>query len=196
MNFQFSDFEINNKALFILYLLIASNYLNALYNCRLQDLFERNMYLKHIFGFFTLFFFVVLTEQSIQGVTIMRKVWMTVKIYILFVLTTRMNQYLFVIIWFIFFTSVVISIEIENSKDETYKDKMKKVQSYLSYLGIIVIILGVLTYLGEKKNEYGKSFNYKTFFVGTVNCRKYTGDSSRMRTVGDFFKFLKIGLTQ
>lgn len=190
------ELTLNNKALFILYLLIASNYLNALYHCRLQELFETSMYVKHLFGFFTLFFFVILTEQSIQAKSIISKIWLTVKLYILFVLTTRMNRYLFIFVWLIFLVSIILSIEIENKKDEKKKEELQKYMQYLSYFGIIIITIGVLVYLGEKKVEYGKDFSYKTFIVGTPMCRGNVSTKSQIMKLDDFFKFLKIGLTK
>ena len=32
-------------------------------------------------------------------------------------------------------------------------------------------IYGFLVYIGQKKIEYGKKFNFKTFFMGTSQCK-------------------------
>ena len=49
---------------FVLFLIIASNYIGELFPCRVQNLLIGNIYLKHFIAFLTLVFFVVLTDSS------------------------------------------------------------------------------------------------------------------------------------
>lgn len=44
--------------IFILLLIISANYLADLFPCRLRELLENNIYVKHLFGYLTLLFFV------------------------------------------------------------------------------------------------------------------------------------------
>ena len=44
--------------------MVAGNYLGSLFGCRIQEAFENNMYVKHILGFLTLYFFITLVEDQ------------------------------------------------------------------------------------------------------------------------------------
>ena len=55
MNNQLQDlFQIDSisiYSIFILFLIISTNYLGELFPCRVQKLLSQNVYLKHIFGY-------------------------------------------------------------------------------------------------------------------------------------------------
>ena len=51
--------ETNIFTIFIFILIISGNFL-ALVPCKLQDELNNNMYVKHLFGLFTMIFFVTL----------------------------------------------------------------------------------------------------------------------------------------
>ena len=66
MFFNLEDNAIHLKHLFVLYLIIAGNYLGELFGCKTQKMFQENMYFKHIIGFMTLYFFVLFTSTEEQ----------------------------------------------------------------------------------------------------------------------------------
>ena len=73
-------------------------------------------------------------------------------------------------------TTYIINIikeeEIESSKKELDENNIYDKITFILYILIIVfIILGVLLYMGEKKLEYKKNFNYITFFIGNSVCK-------------------------
>ena len=49
----------------ILSLLMSANYLGELFPCKVQSVFSKNMIVKHILGFLSLMFFVVLTRPNL-----------------------------------------------------------------------------------------------------------------------------------
>ena len=47
-----------SKQLFFFILIISGNYLGELFTCGTQRLFQNNMYIKHLLGLMTMYFFV------------------------------------------------------------------------------------------------------------------------------------------
>jgi hypothetical protein len=54
--------ESNIFCIFIFILIVSANFLAEIFPCRLQHLLRSNMLVKHIFGLFTMIFFVVLSS--------------------------------------------------------------------------------------------------------------------------------------
>ena len=50
--------------LFALYLIIAVNFLGQLFSCHLQTILYKNIYIDHLIGLCTLFFFVLLVQNQ------------------------------------------------------------------------------------------------------------------------------------
>ena len=180
----------------ILSLLMSANYLGELFPCKVQDVFSKNMIVKHILGFLSLMFFVVLTRPNLY--TSSNFVYVSVLLYGFFMFLSKLNY----IIWFLVFGIFAIiyvshiylsQIQSENqitrSKigDNTVSpdadDKMptqnitekietiKTMQNYLLVTVFPITIVGFIHYLGEKKIEFGYTgFDYKKFLFGKPKC--------------------------
>lgn len=181
----------------ILSVLISANYLGEIFPCRVQTVFSNNMIVKHILGFLSLMFFVVLTRPNLYTTT--NFVYSSVLFYVFFMFLSKLNY----VIWFLVFGMFAIiyvlqiylnQVESENQinrnkiGDNTVSpeddDKMptqnitekietiKDTQKYLFFTSIPITIIGFIHYLGEKKIEYGvNGFNYQTFLFGKPKCR-------------------------
>ena len=184
----------------ILSLLMSANYLGELFPCRVQAVFSKNMIVKHILGFLSLMFFVVLTRPNLY--TSSNFVYISVLLYGFFMFLSKLNY----IIWFIVFGIFAIlyvshvylnQIESENqinrSKigDNTVSpdadDKMptqnitekietiKMIQKYLLFAVLPTTLIGFIHYLGEKKIEFGPNkFNYTHFLFGKPKCKEFS----------------------
>ena len=53
-----NNIQPNTSPFIILCLLISGNYLGELFPCRVQQLFSKNMFVKHVLGLLSLMFFV------------------------------------------------------------------------------------------------------------------------------------------
>ena len=180
----------------ILSLLMSANYLGELFPCKVQAVFSKNMIVKHILGFLSLMFFVVLTRPNLY--TSSNFVYVSVLLYGFFMFLSKLNY----IIWFLVFGIFAIiyvshvylnQIESENqinrSKigDNTVSpdadDKMptqnitekietiKTMQKYLLFTVFPITVVGFIHYLGEKKLEFGHTgFDYKKFLFGKPKC--------------------------
>ena len=168
--------ESNIFCIFIFILIVSANFLAEIFPCRFQDLLRHNMFVKHIFGLFTMIFFVVLSSGIKKN--IFNIVKGSILLYILFILITKCQIYIFYIILLILGITYIINIlkqeENENNKTESTEEKptQKKDSFYDNLLNIlyafvmILIVLGVIMYMGEKKIEYKNNFDYITFFIG------------------------------
>tara|TARA_Y100000816_G_scaffold253494_1_gene205099 strand:+ start:938 stop:1597 length:660 start_codon:yes stop_codon:yes gene_type:complete len=177
----------NFISIFVFILIISGNYLGELFPCEVQKLFSDNMFAKHILGFLTLMFFVTTTLPEFKEYNI---VLFTSSLYLFFLFMAKMESG----IWLFTFGCVGIIYVLhsyqktllpeenkesfEGEKQENKVDKKQDLYNYLdstkfilSILVVITTFIGTLSYMGEKKIEYGKKFTYSRFFFGVPNCR-------------------------
>ncbi len=165
-------------SIFIFVLLISCSFLVQLFPCRLQYELNENIYLKHLFALFTMFFFVILLAPLEDKRFIVLK---SVAMYILFVLITKVEYKIFILIIVLLFISyiVVLQKELQKKKNETLEEHERRetkmydqINLVVYFIVIILILIGVAIFMGEKKMEYKNKFNYITFFFGKVKCAK------------------------
>lgn len=183
----------NFVSIFVFILIVSGNYLGELFPCEIQKLFNENMYAKHILGFLTLMFFVTTTLPEFKEYNI---VLFTSGLYLFFLFMAKMDS----TIWLFTFGLVgVIYIvhsyqktllpekkqeknegftSFEGEKKEEKKDnkmvlydQLATTKIALSLIALFSTIFGTLSYLGEKKIEYGTKFTLSKFFFGVPNCR-------------------------
>jgi hypothetical protein len=186
------------KGIIVFYLLIVANFLAPLFNCRLQDVLYNNMYLKHVFGFVTLFFFVVLVEPDHSDKTLMYQFIMAISLYAWFILTTRMEIHAFALFIIVLFLLYLFNIYYEkNAKEgsEEHKNLVKeRVNRYGLIFGVIITAIGFTSYVGQKKIEYGNRFTWYEFFLGNPECKRETPIESRMQTLSNIPRFISKAL--
>lgn len=170
-------------SIFILFLIITSNYLSSVLPCKIQDLFTNNIYFKHIFGYFTMVFLVLLTVPYYK-ITIEESLKQSVFFYFWFILMSKTNKYVFILLCILLGIAYMLTIKVNDVKTNiTLKDpkanvnenkdiiRLNKYTSHLYDAFMIITVIGFLFYLFEKKKEYKKKFNYFTFILGKTTCR-------------------------
>ena len=165
----------NLFCIFIFILIVSANFLAELFPCRLQYVLRNNMFIKHLFGLFTMIFFVVLSS-GIENKSIFNITKNAFLLYILFILITKCQIYAFLVILLLLGISYIVHItkqtEIEKDTDTEKKYTVYDNIMYVLYILIIItVIVGVILYMGEKKIEYKKDFNYITFLIGKSLCK-------------------------
>ena len=181
---KLNDFSDWAKAIFILYLMVSGNYIGTLFGCKIQNLFDNNMIVKHILGFATLYFFITLIEDSKDSnkdkpvVPPQKKLLNTAFIYFAFLMSSKMTIQFWIpfllMIGGIYILSIFKDYYITEEITEGTPGKMEtidKIQNYLLIGSIITLVVGFIYYIGEKKIEYGKDFSYYTFMIGNPTCR-------------------------
>jgi hypothetical protein len=154
---------------FVLYLIISANFLANLFNCRVQYLLSNNMYIKHLLGFFTLLFFIIIVNSETKNKDI---IFISIGIYLLFIITAKIDFNFWII--FIVLLSLIYILEIyKNEKEDNTtigNIDINNIQYSLIIFNIFIIIVGFLVYLGKKKFEYKENFDYTTFLFGKNKC--------------------------
>ncbi len=161
-------------SIFILMLIISANFLKELFPCKFQHSLEHNIYLKHLFGFLTLLFFVVLTapmeEKPFDNIFIK-----SVGIYIWFILFIRCTYPIFISLFIIFVIMYIVVLKKTYYKELFEKKKTEKqkieddlnfydsINHYLLIFAFLLTLIGFFIYLGEVKYTYRKKKNF-TFF--------------------------------
>lgn len=163
--------------IFVLFLIIAANYIGELFPCRIQNLLQSNIYLKHIIAFLTLSFFVVLTDSTsnYKSNEIFR---ISLTLYVIFIVLARNNKEFFMINLIILGILYIIKLQlsyyeknVDEKKDDIFYERLLLLEKILSFTFYILLICGFLIYMGEKKIEYKNNFNFITFFFGKPSCR-------------------------
>ena len=160
------------KSIFVLYLIISGNFLANLFGCRTQELMNTSMAMKHLLGFMTMYFFVVLVDsQSKLGDTPSIQLLVTLGFYLIFMLTTRMDYKWWVA--FILMLSVIYILQVYKEHPKSTEEESKRyetAQQVLTYITGAVVVIGFLIYLGRKRSEYGDKFTFSTFLLGKTSC--------------------------
>lgn len=180
-------------AIFILVLIVSGNYLAELLPCRVQNIVRNNMFVKHLLGFMTLLFFVIITLPNIFDEYIIIN---AILLYIFFLIFSKTYYVFWIAIMILFSIIYIITIyriiiknkindynkEKSDKKSNTEEDetiythdnillrRLKYIKRILSYTIIVLTISGFLIYLGNKKKEYGSKFDYIKFFFGNPKC--------------------------
>ena len=199
---NFTEIPIWN--VFVLFLIIASNYIGELFPCRIQSLLVNNVYLKHFIAFLTLMFFVVLTDSSSQKKKFIVIFTDSIKLYFLWLLLINSDKKFFVLglillaILYIlqlikndYINNKKINEEINeeiNNKNKERLSLIKNIEKIIFLIFFIVLVLGFIIYMGEKKIEYKDKFKYITFIFGKPSCRGKSPEVKYLEAFTSAFK--------
>tara|TARA_B100000900_G_C20597890_1_gene724183 strand:+ start:946 stop:1578 length:633 start_codon:yes stop_codon:yes gene_type:complete len=191
-------------AIFIFLLIVSGNYLGNLFPCRVQDAFEHNIWLKHFLGFFTLLFFVLLTLPNDDGIPppdVSSLLSSSGLLYIFFLILSNTPAWIWLVVFIL--SSIIYLLELnknhlkalnKNEDDDNNaiqnNNKINNflyIQTSLTTISIFLTLFGFLVYLGEKKIEYKKNFNYITFIFGAPSCRGITKNKNTLNSLKHIF---------
>jgi hypothetical protein len=176
-----SRVSLTAKDMFIMYLIISANFLVSLFPCQVQYQFRHNMLIKHLFGFLTVFFFISLADNSnyiSENPT--ERLAFAALIYLWFLLTSKMSLTFWSLLVFVVGVIYIIQIykEFEMSRlnrDESRIEKFAQLQNALGIVAVITTVLGFVSYMGEKRFEYGERFSFGSFISGLPTCKSDAG---------------------
>lgn len=168
------DMVFSGRNVFILYLVLAGSFLQPLFPCHSTRLISDSMIIRHILGFLTLIFFVVVTDTELDDYMPLGTVLaVSAAIYVWFILSSRMTGNFWLALVFLLAALYIIDLYESRQKKEDPRvaETLGLVKNGIIAAGVIITLLGVVLYIGEKKLEYKKTFSYLTFFLGTPVCR-------------------------
>jgi hypothetical protein len=183
--------------IFIFILIVSANFLAEIFPCRLQYLLKNNMLVKHLFGFFTILFFVRLSNSDDKN--LLNIIKHSFLLYLIFILISKSNIYFFYFILLCLGITYIINLQKEDDTEKFKNNEInqqeydKKIKTYdiITYVIYILIfiatIIGIFIYMGEKKIEYKKKFNYLTFFIGSPKCINKSPDFNFIKALKAHF---------
>lgn len=159
--------------LFALLIIISGNFLGDLFPKDVRVILNNNIYIKHIFGFLTLFFFVFLTMPELQS----EGIGMVFGVYFLFLISSKLKSS----VWFtlVFFITLLYLLELYEQKlIEHYKKHeddsegvrdMKYITFFDNWLrpGTLlgVIFIGFYGFINMINRYFKISFNKRPNFL-------------------------------
>jgi hypothetical protein len=181
----------NGFYLALLYLVISGNYLGNLFGCRVQQVFRENMAMKHLLGFFTAYFLIILAAPP-AGLTPVQVLMFAAAIYAWFYLTTKMHVSLWIPMIITIMGTYVLYVYMKQTGAADTKDsptaeqteRLERIRKVGVILAAVLTIVGVILYYGEKRVEYGSDFDVWIFWAGTPDCKAQTPPVSISESLG------------
>ena len=173
------DIAGNSFSLFVLYLVISGNFLAPLFSCRLRQLIEGSMIVRHVLGFLTLTFFVVVATKS-EPMPYRDVMGLSALFYVWFLMSTRMSMRFWTM--FILLIGSVYLIHLYQSNLTSDVPTAEEGANFDQIKLILTTVAGVLTVIGfgsyyvQKRIEYGSKFRHETFLLGTPVCKGESPD--------------------
>ena len=158
------------KGVFLLLLAVVGNFVAEMMGCKTRKLLSNNMVVKHIITFVILYFALDFTSSDIVNPT--DNLILSVKIYILFVMFTRMDLKITIATFILLAITYKMNAYINYYKltKKEYKHLIK-IRKYLYNIIVGVLVTGFILYI-HKKYTTNKNFSLYKFFVGSLNCNK------------------------
>lgn len=176
-----------HMGLLVIYILVIINFMLSKmkdFSCHVQNIFEDNLYVKHGFNLLAIFFVLVIFTRS-KPVSPNVLIGISVCMYIFFMMLTRCD-FVF-LVGFMVCVTVVFYIEAdkqyravkEGGKEEVVK-RAEKIQGILYLVSVVLVILGLLVYIGNHSREYKKNWSWSKFIWGVSKCK---GNGSQSKSV-------------
>lgn len=145
------------NAFFLIYLLIACNFLGAVFGCKLQYFLWTNMIFKHIVGYLLMLFLIIFAEPRFRDTgKYVKAIIYSIILYIWFILTTKTHIYVTFVIIILFMILYVLELwknALNEKTDEETIKNLKTSQLYITIGAFIITIVGFFQYMMLKERE-------------------------------------------
>jgi len=162
------------RNVFVLYLVLAGQFLDPLFPCHSKRLLEKSMVLRHVLGYLTLLFFIVIIDEFTDAITSAPLILgLCSAIYVWFMLSSKMTGPTWIALMITLSTLYLVDLFVSRIDKPSAELTLwvSRANTTLITIAILLTGVGVIAYLGEKKLDYGSSFRYLTFFLGKETCR-------------------------
>lgn len=184
--------DVSFYPIFLLIMIISSNFLAEIFPCRFQSLLSSNNYIKHVFGYLTLVFFVSLNIEDLNT-SVQELFKNSLFLYLGFMMLMKTNKYIFLLILVLLcllYINYLNKTLKKNNTDDKDGDKdnvnvtnkwftlIEKNDATIKNVIVGLLVFGFVVYLGEKKYEYKGDFSLMTFLLGKPTCKNASPDVS------------------
>jgi hypothetical protein len=134
-------------ALFLLFLIISTNFIGQLFPCDVQKMFRENYFLKYIIAFMILLFVVELDNKIDNPEKPFAEIITdTIVVFIGFLLITFLDaRFFFAIVIAMLFT-YVLTVHRDRLTDDNleYKESINSVVNFMFYVIIAILLVGLI----------------------------------------------------
>ena len=164
------------KGVFLLILAISGNWISETFSCETRKFLATNQYAKHFLAFMILFFSIDFVSGSNPNpVSPIQNLWMSVLIYSLYVLFTRLDIFFTVLAFLLLLTvHFIMSYTTYLGKAGGTPSEIESlglVQNVLTVLLVGTVVFGFVRYYLRQRKEHSKNWDPIKFVLGTVSCR-------------------------
>ena len=174
-----SEIKHYARSVFLLYLLIAGNYLGVTFSCGFQRILT-NKIVQQFTVMLSLFFFIQITYDGTDDPIF--SLISVIPVYLLYLISTKTETIpLLIFLLFVFISFFLELIKRHNShmnnklnKDTYYfeNEKLVVIQKITFLTGVIVLLLGFMYYGKRKYKQYKHNWSTLKFIFGSDTCRK------------------------
>lgn len=174
--------------LFVVFAIIAGGSVQHVLSCQMQQFIKDSHLAKHLLGVLLFFFFIMLEggwdfdDEELKKApvdwasgNVLHSGVYAIIIYTVFLITAKNRLIPNIILFSLLFILYCINTQRNywknrNKLSEKNNILIKKIESVLIILTILVAIYGFIDYVGYKKDNLGKKFNWYNFFFNTREC--------------------------
>lgn len=164
------------KVLLLYYALIASNFTRPLLSKQLKEFIQSHRLVQHLVGFMTL---VILINTVTNNQSIIESLKYAVFIYMLFILTTKLDLHWNIIVISALFVYYIYESKLEADEREIMNDrnvsqeKKKELLDthynqnvWMTIIIVGIVLTGTVLYSHKKHVQYGGGYDAMTYFIG------------------------------
>ena len=172
-------------SLFLFYVIAASGYVNDAFGCGLNNFIKSHHWARHIIGILTIFLFTNIF--TITNLHIIPKVCFAIGLYMVYWFSNKnIATAQLVLICFavgVYFMQLIrsdndVRLATDTDLNETDRaeiqkdnDQLAQAQTILLGVGLLLLLIGHLIYVGKKRLEYGMQFSWCELIKGQYPCR-------------------------
>ena len=184
------------QALFLFIFILLGKHISELLACSVSNIINTHFIVKHIIGFFILYTTIISLETSKNLGELFIK---SCLIYIWFIITTNTTRRINILIIILLLITYFIYLYNDRLKQGKNKKKNKNLikifnlyEKYIVYILIILSIFGFIVYIGEKKIDYEKNFNWITFLFYRKDAISCTNTKSHIINKLNYFERARV----
>lgn len=160
------------NGIFLLLLAISGNFVGDTVGCNLKKLLKENQYVIQFIVIGMIYFVITFSsDSSEETIPFMDHIKLTVIIYILWCMFTRLGYKITILVTLLLFIHYIIHVYIFNKENKLNEEEVKDFHSknkILLYLISILIIIGYIFHFKTNYIDNKKKFSIKNIFK--YNC--------------------------
>lgn len=168
------DMILSGRNLFLIFILLAGNFLQPLFPCNTTKSLQESMGIRHIIGFFTLLFFMVVSYTELDSYFQFGTLLVTtIAIYLWFLFASKMTANWWILLIVLFGSLYLINLYEDQQDTPTQEtvEMLRRLKDGLLVVSLFITAVGFILFVGEKKLEYRGKFNFYDLFLSPKPCK-------------------------